>query len=59
MRNNIQIIKPFLLLSLLILNGCAAIMKTAVPMSNVTAPTGTHPVGTKTCLLYTSDAADE
>ena len=54
MRDNIQIIKPFLLLSLLILNGCAAIIKTAVPMSNITAPTGTHPVGTKTFHLIDS-----
>ena len=54
MRDDIQIIKPFLLLSLLILNGCAAIIKTAVPMSNITAPTGTYPVGTKTFHLVDS-----
>ena len=54
MLNYIQVKKPYLLLILIIVNGCAALLNTVVPISDVAIPTGTYPVGTKIFYLVDS-----
>ena len=58
MRDFSRLKKIFLLLILVSVNGCAALIRTVVPLSDVTAPTGTYPVGTKIFHLVDSSRSE-